>query len=122
MYRLELTLLGLPKMTNCSNNHWRSRQAEAKKWKSMVASQIILQRLQKPALPLTKAKIVFTRYSSKMPDFDGLVSGCKHLLDGLKIVVIIADDNPLIIGQPEYKWLQAKRNEGRIEIIVEEVA
>lgn len=114
----ELEILGLPKMTNTiGHKHWRARHAEARKWKSLVVEACLLKRIQ--GLKLNQAQITFTRYSSKEPDFDGLASGFKHCLDGLKVAEVIIDDKPSVIGSPRYFWIQAPQRQGKIQIKVE---
>ena len=121
MYLLELTLQGLPKMTNANSGNWRMRQREAHKWQRMVIDQIVIQRCLRPAEPLKQAVITLTRHSSKMPDYDGLVSGCKHIIDGLKMSNIIIDDNMLVVGQPVYRWQSCSPKEGKMHVRVQEI-
>jgi Holliday junction resolvase RusA-like endonuclease len=119
-YVLEFTLHGLPARTNSAHTSWRARHAEARKWKSMVVSAVILKRA-KPAWPLTKAKLTLTRHSSIRPDADGLVSGFKHVVDGLIEAGVIIDDNMDVIGMPTYEWKKAPQRNGFITVRVEEV-
>lgn len=53
-----------------------------------------------------------------MPDYDGLVSGFKHLIDALTEAGIIADDSMNVIGMPTFKWEKAPVGKGNVEIQV----
>lgn len=116
-YVLEFELEGLPKMTNESyRSTWQQRMNQRKIWKKSV----MLATLKfKPPKPLVSAALTLTRVSSNEPDFDGLTSGFKHVIDGLVESGIIASDKMSCIGQPTYKWEAGKRGQGRIKIKVE---
>lgn len=115
-YELEFEIKGLPRMTNKqARNSWQARMVEANKWKNEVVKECFG---KEPSEPLKKATITLTRFSSYEPDFDGIVSGFKHILDGLKIAKIIIDDKMSVIGNPEYKWEKAKQREGKIKVHV----
>ncbi len=118
MYKLKLCIKGLPKQTNASYRcHWTTRMKEARKWKALVES---LARNKKPKTPLKSAHLKLTRFSSREPDWDGLVSGFKHVIDGLKASGIILDDKMSIIGKPDYFWTKTSPKDGKIEIEVTE--
>lgn len=76
----------------------------------------------KPKWPLKKAKLTLIRYSSVCPDSDGLVSGFKHIIDGLVIGRVLVNDKFENIGMPTYLWEKAAPRGGRIRVIVEEVS
>lgn len=116
-YSLELTLPGLPKPTNRQNVHWRVRQKHNKLWKQRVFAAAWP---FKPPEPLKAARVTIVRHSSVCPDFDGMVSAGKHLIDGLKQAGIIVDDKMSVIGQPTYEWVKAPPKKGFITIKVEE--
>lgn len=118
-YSVTITLQGLPKMVNANfKNNWRALWAERKRWKELTARSFIIYR---PKEPLKKAKVTITRHSSRCPDYDGLVSAAKALLDGLKLAKIIEDDNMNVIGRPEFKWEKCSPKNGRVVITVESV-
>lgn len=117
-YSLKIQLDGLPRMVNKSfASHWKSRMTESRKWKMKIFKACCNSR---PSKPLAKAKLVLTRFSSRSPDFDGLVSGFKHCIDGLKEAGIILDDKFDNIGQPEYKWEKVGPRNGKVIIEVYE--
>jgi hypothetical protein len=119
-YRVEFILPGLPKMKNLKRTmgHWAQAHREASKWKRMVKSYLNNKR---PAKPLEKAKLTLTRGSSVEPDFDGLVSGFYHVIDGLVEANILVNDKPSNIGSPTYLWEKAAQGKGFVKIIVEEI-
>ena len=121
-YRLEMTLFGLPKMTNrlTTLTHWE-RSTQAKNWKIRVINNVVINR-GRPEKPLTKAKLTLLRFSSaKNCDYDGLVSGFKHIIDGLVAADIIANDTREVIGTPHYDHFKAPPGKGYVKIIVEEI-
>lgn len=119
MYRLEFSLPGLPRTTNASHVHWAIKSKHNKKWKEAVYWRA--HKLGLPVKPLASAKLTLTRFSAKEPDFDGLVSSFKPLIDGLTKAGVILDDKQSVIGQPRYLWQFAKMREGRVTILVESV-
>lgn len=121
MYRLELELTGLPKRINeWSGSSWHSKYRESQKWLKRLMGKMLVNRQSPPPRPLNKAKITLTRYSSRSPDYDGLVISFKPLIDALKNHLIISDDSMKVIGKPVYEWVQVRPREGRIKIVVEE--
>lgn len=120
MYKLEFEIKGLPKMSNALlRGHWRSKIAYTQRWKYHVRIACLG---EEPKAPLARAKLTLTRCSTVEPDFDGLVSGFKPIVDGLVEAKILANDKSGNIGQPVYLWELAKRGKGCVRIKVEEVA
>lgn len=118
-YRLELTLEGLPKPTNqMQRTHWTTQKAEKDLWVSQVRVKTVL---QKPPKPLENARLTLTRHSAVCPDFDGLVSSFKYVMDGLVHAGVLKDDKMKYVNQPNYKWEKAPRGKGWVHVIVEEV-
>lgn len=118
MYKLHITIQGLPKTTNSGGRqHWAVKVKEAQRWVSLVKFHSLG---KIPHTPLKKAKLKFIRHSAIAPDFDGIVSSFKHLSDGLVRAGILEDDNMSVTGTPEYKWEKVARGSGFIEIFVEE--
>lgn len=119
-YILEFELPGLPAMMNASgrSRHWRTVAREKRRWRQTTA---LVVRSRRPPQPLAKAKLSCTRFSSNEPDFDGLVSGFKPIIDGLKDAGILVDDKSANIGQPSYTWEHAPNGQGKVRIRIEEV-
>ncbi len=118
MYRLEFILFGLPKMANRTRGqHFRVYMKHRDEWAQKVHGSIAG---KLPEEPLKRARIELTRFSSIEPDFDGLVSSFKAILDALRGRVIL-DDRPSCIGSPLCKWEKTAPKQGRIKVIVEEV-
>lgn len=114
-FSAKFTLKGLPKLRNRLGRSWRASAGERKKWHALV---LRFGGHLAPPEPLLKAKLTLTRYSSEQPDFDGLVSGFKYVIDGLIKAGFIIDDNQDVIGQPRYMWFKAPRKQGKIKITI----
>lgn len=116
-YSLSFKLPGLPRMQNASGRpqHWAIMNKEANEWKRAVKTAVAG---REPPEPLMYAKLTLIRRSSSMPDPDGLVSGFKRVVDGLKESGIIFDDSLENIGMPHYIWEPAPRGGGNIEVHV----
>jgi len=119
MYEIKFRLDGLPKTTNAQTGmHWGRKSVIANQWKNRVMQAI---GANTPLAPCQKARIVCRRYSSKEPDYDGLVSSFKHVIDGLILARVIADDAMSFIGMPEFSWHKAPPKKGYIEVEVYEL-
>lgn len=118
---LEFEIPGLPKMTNGLRVHWRAIQKERKTWKERVAIAVAFEqkRAARPFITLSHAKVTLTRFSARPPDYDGLVSSFKAILDGLVEAQVIIDDNVTVIGQPIYLWAKAPPSKGKIKVRIE---
>ncbi len=119
-YRMYFELPGLPPMVNKSNAlSWKANMGHRRKWRRM--SMLAARAAGIPPAPLNKATVTLTRYSSREPDFDGLVSGMKSLLDGLKDALVIVDDKMSNIGVPTYIWEKCKPGTGKVSVEVREI-
>jgi len=119
MYSFTFRINGLPRTINSiGRKHWGAKTREANLWKHNVLWSTID---NKPPKPLKKAKLILKRVSTTAPDYDGLVSSFKHVVDGLIDAEIIEDDRMENIGMPEFIWTKGKRNKGFIEVTVIEV-
>lgn len=106
-------------MTNSlSRGRWQTRHKNALKWKALVALAVAMIR---PEKPFNKAMLKLTRFSSKRPDYDGIVSGFKHIIDGLVEAQVLKNDTFEVIGNPLYDWGKAKYKQGYVLIEVEEI-
>lgn len=105
-------LTGLPPMANGQHGHWKKSWAIKKVWKQRMGYALMN---QLPNLPYQKVKVVFTRFSSSEPDYDGLVHGFKPIRDALVIHGIVIDDKSSCM-EAEYRWLKAAKKSGKITI------
>lgn len=114
---LEFEINHLPPLQNKLNTmHWAKRAREAKTISGYLNVYIPKHfRFRRAA----KAKLTLTRYSSQMPDGDGLTGSFKSLIDSLVRLGVLEDDSPKVIGYPEYIWEKCKRGEGKIKIRIE---
>lgn len=95
---------------------WPIKAAHAKRWKGAVALAV---RNLAPARPLKTATLTLVRVSASEPDYDGLVSGFKPIIDGLVASRIIETDKRSCIGVPKYEWRKGKRGQGSMLIRIE---
>lgn len=116
-YRLEFEIMGLPKTTNAQTSmHWAQKAKMTRYWHQMVALAVGPNR---PPKPLSKAILTLTRFSSRCPDPDGLVSTFKHVIDGLVRYSVLKDDRYENISMPIYKWEKTGTKNGKIKVLVE---
>jgi hypothetical protein len=126
MYRLVLEIDELPWLNPSANRHWTAKARERQRW--MVLVRAALGRQRRPPRPLQRARVEFTRFSSREPDSDNLVASfklCRDLLLPMTArnpggVGILKDDDPASIVA-EYHWQEAPRNMGSVRIVVEEI-
>ncbi len=117
MYDIIIKIDDLPMTRNAIADRRWTRKKEADKWHQLIAYAIN----ERPIEPLKKAQLTLTRYSSAMPDYDGLVSSFKFPIDGLVKVNILKDDNLKVVEHPQYHWKRVKPKQGYIEIRVQEI-
>jgi hypothetical protein len=119
-YRLTLVLPGLPKTSNAhrSSGHW-ARYRDDGAWKSAVTA---LARPRRPKVPLDRYRLHLTRFSSMEPDYDGLVSTWKSVVDGLREAGVIANDRYSNSGPWLCDWEKSSPKSGHIRIVVESIS
>lgn len=116
---ITIIIKDLPKMPNSLlRKHWAIITKEKNKWHTYTK---LCLGLGKPKEPFKKARLVLTRFSTREPDYDGLVGSFKYVVDGLVKAGVIIDDKVSVIGQSEYKWVQAKKVDQRIEVTIETI-
>lgn len=74
-----------------------------------------------PKKPLSRFELTLFRFSSVEPDYDGLVSGFKVIVDGLREIGVIAGDKLSNTGPWRCHWFLAKPKAGFIRVVVREV-
>ena len=120
-YTIEFQLPGLPRMTNSiQRRHWAVQKKHTDFWKSAVRRALAI--LNKPPQPLTSAALTLTRYSSRAPDPDGLVSSFKAIKDSLVEEGVLAGDSLEIIGMPDYRWQKCAPGKGKVHVRVEDLS
>jgi hypothetical protein len=120
-YVFEFEEMRLPSTTNAmARMHWATKLKERNSWNNVVMFWAL--KLGIPPSPLVKAKLTLTRCSSIEPDFDGLVSSFKFVIDSLITNAIIVNDRRANIGIPEYVWEKAPQKKGKIKVRVLEAA
>jgi hypothetical protein len=130
-YVLDFTIPGLPKAQVAgSGGHWRTRHEEAKRWEVRVKA-IVLGDHYLPEKPLKRARVLFERHSSQPIDSTNLRASFKAIEDALHCrprgkrvgLPVLEDDKAENYegGEPEVRWVKAKRGEGFVRIRVEEV-
>lgn len=117
-YYLEIELDGLPKRYNelARKAGFKQKMGERRKWVGAIGRATFGKR---PKKPLEKARVKCIRFSSVCPDYDGLVSSFKFVIDALVELGILVDDNMQVIGMPEFVWEKAPPKKGKIKIIVD---
>lgn len=98
--------------------HWRVKHEHAKMWKRATANAVMMNG-GLPKEPLTKARLTCIRMSSNEPDYDGLVSGFKPVIDALVEIGVLKSDKPSCITTT-YLWEKGQPKFGRIRVRVEE--
>lgn len=120
MRHLKFNLPGLPRTTNAGNRaHWAAKTKEKNHWHELVWAKVKEAKFR--GKPMEKAQLTLTRCSSVEPDFDGLVSTFKHVIDGLVQAGVLTNDKVSVIGQPKYNWVRVPRLKGFIIVEVQEV-
>lgn len=111
----EFEIKGLPKATNTLNRmHWAKKAKEAKMWKQIVL--LHCRQLMICDASLKQAGLELTRFSSVEPDFDGLVSTWKHVIDGLVEAQVIIDDRPSVLKDVQFRWEKIGKKIGKIRV------
>ncbi len=120
-YSLAIELPGLPRMVNdLGRCHWGVKTKHNRYWDIVIRAQILKDH-KFPDLPLPKAQVTLTRFSSAEPDFDNLANSFKCCMDSLVKCGVLSDDNPKVIGQPTYVWEKCSPGGGKIKIEVKSV-
>jgi Holliday junction resolvase RusA-like endonuclease len=115
-YSVRVVIQGLPPTSNGSHGHWRAKHARVKLWKARVFKATWHLR---PSVPLKKARLKLTRFSSGQCDYDNLVHSFKCVIDGLREAGILSDDKLINIGVPTYGQEKTNPRGGKIVIEIE---
>lgn len=72
-----------------------------------------------PPKPFSFYKLHLTRFSSSEPDYDGLTSSWKYIVDALKYYKVIEDDRLSNSGPWNVMWQKCPQKHGKIHVVVE---
>ena len=103
----------VPLLNQMLRQHWSKR----KKLKEQYHLEILS---QKPQKFKGKVNVHLTRYSSRVPDPDGVAGSAKIILDAVVDAGIIEDDNMNVIENFSVNWKKCKQKEQRTEIEITE--
>jgi Holliday junction resolvase RusA-like endonuclease len=120
-YRLIVELPGLTRLTNArsgGSTHWAPINKHRQEWRDAVCLATFR---KKPPVPLHRARLKLTRFSSTCPDYDGLVSGFKAVVDGLVDAGVLIDDNMRVTGPWDCAHVKVPSKQARIRVEVEEI-
>lgn len=118
MLEFKITALPLP-YNRIAHMHWAQKKKHNDHWYALIKAAI---RGRLPTKPLPKASLYFKRVSSREPDFDGLVSSFKGVVDGLVLAGVLENDRLSNTGVPTYVWEKGTKNSGYIHVKVTEVS
>ena len=103
-----------PLLNQMLREHWSKRKERKDRYHLEILSQ-------KPRKFKGKVNVRITRYSSAVPDPDGIAGGSKDILDAIVDAGVISDDNMKVIQDFSVNWKKCKRKEQRTEIEIESV-
>ena len=103
----------VPLLNQMLRQHWSKRKQLKKQYYLEILSQ-------KPQKFKGKVNVSLTRYSSRVPDPDGVAGSAKIILDAIVDAGIIEDDNMNIVENFSVNWQKCKQNEQRTEITIED--
>ncbi len=97
--------------------HFWRRKKEIEAWVAIVRAKSV--GIDKSQLPLQKCKLTFVRSSSREPDYDGLISSFKMVVDALVRSGILIDDTYTVTGKWDVSWEKGPPKKGKIFCKVE---
>lgn len=113
---MKLTIQGkVPLLNEMLRQHWSKRKKLKEKYHLEILSQ-------NPRKFKGKVNVSLTRYSSRVPDPDGVAGSAKMILDAIVDAGIIEDDNMNIVESFTVNWKKCKRKERRTEIEINEIS
>ena len=111
---MKITIEGkVPLLNQMLRQHWNKRKELKEKYYYEILSQ-------KPRKFEGKVNIHLTRFSSRVPDPDGVAGSAKMILDAIVDAGIIEDDNMKIVENFTVNWKKCKRKDKRTEIEIHE--
>ena len=113
-----------PLLNTTLRQHWGKRRRTARAWAWEIKAATIG---HIPAEPFARAHVLIERFSRALPDDDGLVGGCKPLLDVLQPASkrhpyglgIIAGDDPVhLTAEYRPRLVKARHDEKTVITIM----
>ena len=86
----------------------------------MLVEQVLFFKKLIPPKPYAKARVLYVRYSSVEPDYDGLVSSFKIIQDSLVRCGVVENDRQSNL-QAKYEWRKIGQGHGKIVVNLEEI-
>lgn len=112
-------LPNLNQVIDASKRHWAQYSKVKKKWTETVATEAVVQRMQKVKNPVWVETTFYRK--NKRGDPDNIRIAVKYILDGLVLIGVLPDDNQ--------QWVRGftdafhiDKDDPRIEVILREQA
>ena len=102
-----------PLLNELLREHWSKRKKRKQRYHLEILSQ-------NPQKFKGKVNVHITRYSSAVPDPDGVAGGAKDILDAIVDAGIIEDDNMGVVQNFSVDWKKSKQKDQRTEIVIEQ--
>ena len=117
LFLISFSIKALPPLGNAqTRKHFRERMKDVEVWAILVKAAI---GKSIPKSPSPYCLLTLKRFSTKMPDYDGLVMSFKHVVDGIKNAGVLVDDNYAVTGQWDVTWAKVShRKQEGIEVQV----
>lgn len=109
----------LPYLTpglNGSDGLIRQHYRNAAKLKDRIKLDILSQRPPGIKPISTPVRIVYTRYTSRLMDWDNAAASFKHVGDALQMAKVLKDDSPEVVVEFLPRQIKCKMNEQRTVI------
>jgi len=104
-----------PSLNIVWSGHWTKKVALRRKWGWLVRAALL--NAQVTARPkYQRAKVTVERYGARLLDDENLRAGAKPLMDSLVKEGILLDDNPNVIGSPQFHQFIGKERKTIIRI------
>ena len=102
-----------PLLNQMLREHFRRRKERKERYHLEILSQ-------NPRKFKGKVNVRITRFSSRVPDPDGIAGGAKDILDAIVDAGVISDDNMKVVQDFSVNWKKCKQKEQRTEIEIHE--
>lgn len=100
-----------PSMNATHHKHWRAMHAQKTLWAQEVWAAYVMQVKRRLAAPPWRAKVTIERYGRAL-DVDNYIGGLKSVIDALKSIRLITDDDA------EHLDLVATQHKGKPRTVI----